>query len=196
MPIVNPPTPAETHSLVQEYLGQRLAMLFSMQYGVTGMISKPHQVYTIDIGAIAAGQMPRGLLAEVVFLCWRYLVFLDENRMAFADIVPTDSGFEYLATTVGPAVHGTVEALRVAEALDSTERDTFELRTLAVAPIGFTALWLHSANDWLLPIIPSPLGIEPYRAYAPNELIIPLKARVDTAIRSEQRLQAEEAAAR
>jgi hypothetical protein len=139
-------------------------------------LTHPQQVYPLGLDDLAAG---RGLAAARP-AGWRFLVVQDGTPVALAETVARADGSHAIGqVNYGPFVVGTDRAWRTVENLDLEPPD--ELRLLHVPALYLVALWLsHAADparDTLVPIAPTPSGIEPDRLYPAGDLIRTLAAR-------------------
>lgn len=137
----------------------------------------PHPVYVAGLAELAEGR----LLETARENGWRYLLIRGDQAVATATVGTGEGGaaMEFSHVTQGPFVEATVEGLRRAEALDEVASGDYELRLLDVPALYLRALWLHGENgegEMLIPLPPSPDGIEPYRAYSEPELVGALHA--------------------
>jgi hypothetical protein len=136
-------------------------------------LTYPQQVYLLGLDDIRAGRnlesaRPSG---------WRYLVQSPDGRaIAIAESVTDPRGGQVFAhLNYGPFVAGTAETLRVAE---RANLPSAEVRLLEVPALYLVALWLqHRDGATLIPIAPTPSGIEANRSYPTRELLDLLRKR-------------------
>lgn len=137
----------------------------------------PHQVFTLGLTDLVnaphlGAARPSG---------WRYLVEADNRVVAAAETNQQGAqkhAFAHL--NYGPFVGGTVDALAAAEPLAA--KSDYELRVLHVPALYVMALWLKPVNAGdgegiLIPLAPTPTGIESARAYPASELLVTLAQR-------------------
>jgi len=141
-------------------------------------LTKPHQVYTLGLDELRAGQV----LSAARPTSWRYLVERDARPVALGETQIRESGEHAFAQlNYGPFVPGTAEALGVAE--QYAARDDADVRFLHVPALYLQAVWLHGRSqtserdDTLVPVAPTPPGIEANRAYPVRELLGLLQER-------------------
>ena len=130
-------------------------------------------VYVIGLDDLRAG---RGLEAARLS-GWRYLVGVDSaaaERAPFAlaeTVVGPDGSHIFTHLNYGPFVAGTAAALRAAAELP--EDDVAQVRLLHIPALYFVALWLHrdGREAALMPVAPTPQGIDANRSYNAQELL-------------------------
>jgi hypothetical protein len=93
--------------------------------------------------------------------------------VASAETLASQGGGEQFSHfNSGPFVASTATALEAAEGLVEIRDGSYEMRLLHVPALYTMALWLHGdGNDVLVPLAPSPDGVEPNRAYPADELL-------------------------
>lgn len=172
MPIHTKQAPDGCEAMIRDALG---AMLRPGAPGPTETAA-PHPVYLAGLAELAEGR----LLDAARENGWRYLLISGDQAVATATVgTGQGTGMEFSHVTQGPFVEATVEGLRRAEALDEVASGDYELRLLDVPALYLRALWLHGQGgegEMLIPLPPSPDGIEPYRAYSEPELVGALHA--------------------
>lgn len=137
-------------------------------------VSPPHPVYVLEHGRIRQG----GHLDRARLTAWRYLLFVEEEAVAAAELALTDDGPEFGGLNTGPFVQATIDALLFAETLDEVGEADFELRLLRSPSLLFTALWLHGPRDLLIPLRRRPRilpNLVPGRAYSPGQVLDQLR---------------------
>jgi len=141
-------------------------------------LTKPHQVYTLGLDDLRAGQP----LSAARPTSWRYLVERDDRPVALGETHLKPSGEHAFAQlNYGPFVPGTAQALDVAE--QYVAQGDARIRFLHIPALYLQAVWLHSQSqasereDMLVPAAPTPPGIEANRAYPAGELLGLLQER-------------------
>lgn len=131
----------------------------------------PHPVFHLGLDALMAGAPA---LSSTRSTGWRYLLSQDDEVVASAETVADAAGgARFSHFNSGPFVASTSAALAAAEGLSEVEDGSFDLRLLHVPALHAMALWLHGDgdNDLLIPLAPSPAGVEANRAYPASELL-------------------------
>jgi len=146
--------------------------------GLAGALTRPHQVYTLGLNDLQAGQS----LSAARPTSWRYLVERDDRPVALGETAIRASGKHAFAhLNYGPFVRGTAEALGAAE--QYAAQGDADVRLLHIPALYLQALWLHSqsraseSEDILIPVAPITPGIEANPAYPARELLELLQER-------------------
>ncbi len=146
--------------------------------GRAGAPTRPHQVYTLGLDDLRTGQS----LSAARPTSWRYLVERDDRPVALGETqIRTSGEHAFAQLNYGPFVRGTAEALGVAE--QYAAQGDADVRLLHIPALYPQALWLHSqsraseSEDTLVPVAPTPPGIEANRAYPARELLDLLQER-------------------
>jgi hypothetical protein len=138
-------------------------------------ISRPHQVFFLGLDDLKDGRA----LPDARATGWRYVVSVGAEPIALAETVTRAQREHALAyINYGPFVAGTTEALPAAQA--AARASDAELRVLHIPALYVQALWLHTETeeeDTLIPIAPTPPGIEAIRPYSASELLGELRER-------------------
>ncbi len=144
-------------------------------------VTAPHEICTMGLDALR--QRPEQIDAQPT--AWRYMLEIDERVVASAETAMRPNGsHEFSHLNEGPFVMGTVRALSVAEAIGDSQ--DCQVRVLSVPALYFMSLWLSPANatsseaDVLIPIAPTPQGIEANRSYTASELLGILSERAQS----------------
>ena len=129
----------------------------------------PHVVYFVDFNNLTEGR----ILAAARPISWRYLLIDGNNVQSAVDVTIDDAGeigwFSHVDS--GPFVQSTVQGLEFAENLEAEQGVEFELRAISIPSVYLVALWLHGADDLLVPLAPAPVGFETERAYTEEEIV-------------------------
>jgi hypothetical protein len=170
-----PPIPEAAQSAVEAGLGQLVArpgyddvrMLARADVSALSL-SVPHDVYTVGLDDLAR---PDGL-AAAQRVGRRFLVLEGDNAVASAELGDPDAGTGFIATE-GPFVEETAAAVASAEQMPEVVAGDYELRLLRIPSAYLMALWLKDRlgeTDLLIPLAPTPPGLEPRVRYSPAEL--------------------------
>jgi hypothetical protein len=141
--------------------------------------TQAHPVFNLGLSELRGRA---GALRSTRSTGWRYLLRQEDQLVASAETVAEQGGgARFSHFNQGPFVASTAAALDVAESLDQTQDGEYEVRLLHVPALYTMALWLHGEGDAdiLIPLAPTPQGIEANRAYPADELLAVLaeKAR-------------------
>jgi hypothetical protein len=141
-------------------------------------IAAPYQSYSVGLTNLAAGE----LLSAVnlgIGGGWKYPVMHGTNAVGWAFVRADDkTGKAVKCAQLGESrlCNEMLESLRIAERLPQVKKQDFELRSLDMPWIFFSALWLHGKSDDI--IIPLPDNWGRWNAFQPfseNEVIKFLK---------------------
>lgn len=130
----------------------------------------PQPVYNLGLSDLVS----TAALGSARLTGWRYLLRQSGQIVASAETVTGEDGHEEFSHfNRGPFVASTAAALASAEGLIEMKDRAYELRMLHVPALYTMALWLHGdgSNDLLVPLAPSPDGVEANRAYPADELL-------------------------
>jgi hypothetical protein len=133
-------------------------------------LTVPHPVFNLGLSDLVS----TAALGSARLTGWRYLLRQSGQIVASAETVTGEEGREKFSHfNRGPFVASTAAALATAEGLVETKDRAYELRLLHVPALYTMALWLYGggSNDLLIPLVPSPDGIEANRAYPADELL-------------------------
>jgi hypothetical protein len=134
-------------------------------------------VFNLGLSDLTAG---RALAATGAPTSWRFLLRQDDRVVASAEALADQAGgARFSQFNRGPFVASTEAAVGLADGLAETRERPYELRLLHVPALYTMALWLHGDgdDDLLIPLSPSPVGIEADRAYPADELLAILADR-------------------
>ncbi|HEY4417054.1 MAG TPA: hypothetical protein VGO57_15295 [Verrucomicrobiae bacterium] len=120
-------------------------------------------------------------LASARSVGWQSLILQGKNPVAAVDFDSDTSGnaSKSKSYSQGAQVGSVAAALAVAEALPQVAAANYEPRLLQAPAINLLALWLHGAQDVLIPLDPAPGTFKPYVTYEPK-LFFELAAKLAT----------------
>lgn len=132
-------------------------------------VTSPHLVYSVDLNEVAEGR----ILSAARPTSWRYMLLDGESAQSAAELAIDDNGEVTWFSHVdeGPFVQATVAGVEFAERLEAELGADYELRLLSVPSVYLVAVWLHGADDLLIPLAPSPGSLESDRAYTEEQII-------------------------
>ena len=129
----------------------------------------PHVVYFVNFESLAAGR----IFADARPISWRYLLIDGNDVQSAVDVTIDDAGeigwFSHVDS--GPFVQSMVQGLEFAENLEAELGVEFELRAISIPSVYLVALWLHGAEDLLVPLSPTPNGLEAEGSYTEEEIV-------------------------
>jgi|SRR5215216_4866307 len=132
-------------------------------------IAAPHVVYFVDFYNFAEGR----IFSAARAISWRYLLIEGNSVQSAVDLTIDDAGdvgwFSHVDS--GPFVQSTVRGVEFAENFEAESGVEFELRAISIPSVYLVALWLHDADDFLVPLAPAPGGLETERAYTEEEIV-------------------------
>jgi hypothetical protein len=144
-------------------------------------IESPMRVFALAASALKKDKP----LGEAKHVAWRYTL-LDERRepIGFAELMIGVRGSLRLAQVGGAsAARSTHEALEAAEKSIVARTSTCEARLLRFPIAYLTAIWLVPATgkgeDSLVPVGPTPDGVQRHRSYTAVALFKAVKETVD-----------------
>jgi hypothetical protein len=175
MPVQFPQPPPQASAAVTDKL-QRLGQLPTTNSRALGGAApdgltptSPHETYVLGADAMLADNA----LDAATMTGWRYLLRDDGQLVASAETMVNGAGQHHFAAfNSGPYVAGTAEALQNAADLPQTRDQDMQARLLNIPALHLTALWLHGeSGDVLVPLAPTPPGVEADRDYPAAELL-------------------------
>lgn len=176
MPLIPSDLPSDVNQTVQAALQHFAALPESRLHALEGtkpaelQPTSPHAVFNLGLSDLTAGRA----LASAQSTGWRFLLRQGDQIVASAETVAnTAGGAQFSHFNSGPFVESTATAIATAAGLAQTKDMQYEQRLLHIPALYTMALWLHSNgdNDLLIPLAPTPDGIEPNRAYPAEELL-------------------------
>jgi hypothetical protein len=176
MPITQPEPPPGVRQAVDTALDQLAGTSGSLVHTLARdrpealSPTLPHPVFQLGLSDLTE----RGSVESARLTGWRYLLRQGDEIVATAETVVGRAGEQQFSqVTRGPFAVSTAAALEVAEALPEARERSYELRLLHVPALYAMALWLHDdgKNDRLIPLDPSPEGIESNRPYEADEFL-------------------------
>jgi hypothetical protein len=115
-------------------------------------IAKPYALYTFAIEDLLAGQP----MTNARLTAWQYLIVSGENVLALAEVSAVSAtGKDKLAFA---ALHPRSYAAAIADTIAAAEErpevaeGAYELRVLRAPCVSLLAMWLHGADDLVLPL--------------------------------------------
>lgn len=147
-------------------------------------LTVPHEVFILGLEALSEG---RGL-AGARSVGWRYLVADGDRIVGAAETTARGfgDGHEFASFSRDPINTEMAEAISALESRPTADDSEHELRLLRVPAAFSVNLWLHgSAEDYLVPVAPSPPNLEPAVLYQPDELLNILRRDVGNQPRDE-----------
>lgn len=128
----------------------------------------PHLTYFVGLHDVVQGRV----LSAARPTGWRYLLLDGETARAAVEVTVNDDGAveEFSHVDEGPFVESMVTGVMFAEEFEANRRGEYELRLLSVPSIYLIAIWLHGADDWLVPLDPVPGGLDTQTAYTEEEM--------------------------
>jgi hypothetical protein len=133
----------------------------------------PHPVYFVGIKSLTKGK----LLSAAVLRGWRYLL-LNENEPYAAtelNLNKRTGSLRFSHVNYGALLERTIDGLAFAEKLEPVNRSDYELRLLDMPDLYIVALWLHGAEDLIIPILLGSAEINTFTVYTESEFINLLK---------------------
>jgi hypothetical protein len=130
-------------------------------------LAVPHDVFTLGLDELARGAS----IQEAQRVGQRYLVVDGDTAISSAEVTPEGGGFQ---ANEGPFVAATAGAIEQAEQDPGLADGRYELRLLRIPALYLMALWLKDDDgdgDWVIPLAPAPLPLEPGRHYRPDEVM-------------------------
>jgi hypothetical protein len=137
----------------------------------------PHLVYFVGLDDVAQGRM----LSAARPTSWRYILLKGDNAYAAAEVTIDEDGkvgdFSYVDR--GPFAENIVAAVELAEITETARGGDYELRLLSVPALYLVALWLHGTDDLILPLAPTPGGLEAERVYTEEQVLSELEELIE-----------------
>ena len=133
-------------------------------------LTAPHRIFVLGLNDLLE---QRGL-ETARSVGWRYLVTRGSDVVGAAETAQDESGsgHPFASLSQGPAVPSSAEIISRVEARQSDDREAFELRLLRVPAVYSVNLWLHGeAEDFLVPVDPTPPHLEAGTFYTPGDLL-------------------------
>lgn len=128
----------------------------------------PHRVYVASV----EDAVNRETLQNARPAGWRYFVLRGEKTIATAQMSEGDderTSFSHI--NYGVLAESTAHAIEVAQALPDVKKRDYELGVLEVPALYLVVLWLKSTgSNILIPLEPSPRGLQANRPYTQREL--------------------------
>ncbi|MDQ3692091.1 MAG: hypothetical protein M3464_00485 [Chloroflexota bacterium] len=141
-------------------------------------LTVPHQVFVMRTSDLANGA---SIEDQARPFSWRHLV-QDSDRQTIASVeVTRDSSsgsFQFAQFEPGPFAKSTEAEIKTALALHVVQTGSYELRLLRIPALYAVALWLKDEGlgpDLLLPLAPTPLGVEADHVYTADQFLDALR---------------------
>jgi len=137
----------------------------------------PHLVYFVGLDDVAQSRM----LSAARPTSWRYILLKGDYAYAAAEVTINEDGelggFSHVDR--GPFAENIVAAVELAEITDTARGGDYELRLLSVPALYLVALWLHGADDLILPLAPAPGALEAERVYTEDQIFTELAELIE-----------------
>ncbi len=119
-------------------------------------VGKPYrEYYVVDLTNLVAGHLLRGTETH----SWRYLLMHGTNAIGAATLIEAPQGALKYNDVQRPFFpNAPLDALCAAEKLPQIKKQDYEVRSLGIAPLNFTAIWLHGRSDDILIPLPPTFG--------------------------------------
>lgn len=132
-------------------------------------VAVPHLVYFVGFNDVVEGRV----LSAARPTGWRYLLLDGDTARAAVEITVNDDGSVegFSHVDEGPFVESMVAGVTFAEEFEASRGGDYELRLLSVPSLYLIALWLHGADDLLVPLAPTPGGLDTQHAYTEEEIL-------------------------
>ena len=187
MPITHGQPNARHDQAVKNRLGSMAQQPAEQQNALAGaapdelQMEAPHEVYTLGLDQLTAGVD----LEKVVPSGWRYLLRQGGETVAVAQTRIDDGGQPVFSQfNSGPFVASTQDALgRAEEFAGGADSADLAPRLLHVPALHAMALWLHGADDAadvIMPLAPTPPGIDAGRRYSVSDYLSALREAAAT----------------
>ena len=140
-------------------------------------VAVPHQVYFVGFDDVVEGRV----LSASQPTGWRYLLLDGNTARAAVEIIANDDGAVegFSHVDEGPFVKSMVEGLTFAEEFEASRGGDYELRMVSIPSLYLIALWLHGADDVLVPLAPTPGGLDTQHAYTEEEILSSLSDLIE-----------------
>ena len=137
----------------------------------------PHLVYFVGLEDVAQGRM----LSAARPTSWRYILVKGDEACAAAEVTIAEDGHlgSFSHVDRGPFAQNIVAAVELAEITEAARGGDYELRLLSVPSLYLVALWLHGAEDLLLPLEPAPGDLETVHFYTQEQIFSELSELIE-----------------
>lgn len=133
-------------------------------------LADAHKIYIPDPQDVTSGS----LLASAKPATWRYFIMHGTNGVGLVELKAdetTEKPLKAVAIYQAPAAEMRI-ALQTAEKLPQAKKQDYEFRYLSMAPILFSAVWLHGeTNDIVIPLPETYGRYNAYQAYSEAEIV-------------------------
>jgi hypothetical protein len=137
-------------------------------------VAEPYrEYYVIDLRNLVAGHLLSGTETH----SWRYLLMHGTNAIGAATLIDNARGALKYNDVQRPFFpNAPPDVLRTAEKLPQIKKQDYEVRSLGIAPLNFTAVWLHGKSDDIIIPLPPTFGRwNAYQPYSESQMIKLLK---------------------
>jgi hypothetical protein len=137
-------------------------------------VAEPYrEYYVVDLRNLVAGHLLSGTETH----SWRYLLMHGTNAIGAATLIDDARGALKYNDVQRPFFpNAPPDALRTAEKLPQIKKQDYEVRSLGIAPLNFTAVWLHGKSDDIIIPLPPTFGrFDDYQPYSESQIIKVLK---------------------
>jgi hypothetical protein len=167
--ITYPKAPEGGKQIVEKYLAPELVRPLGITNVQDLTIADPFAEY-------AGGNLVSGeFLTESKLFTWHYLLMRGTNSVGSADLRAGEK-LKFVSLGKSHFDNPTLEGVRVADQLTQVKKQNYELRCLNVAPLFFSAIWLHSeSNDIIIPLPDRWKRWNAYQPYSESETVGILK---------------------
>lgn len=141
---------------------------FDVAGGAQGSLdfAGPHRVYVASID----DALKREMLKNARPAGWRYFVLRGEKMVATAQVSENERT-SFSNINYGALAESTARAIEIAQAHADVKKRDYDLAVLEVPALYLAVLWLKSTgSNILIPLEPSPRGVEANRPYTQREL--------------------------
>ena len=165
MPIIHPKAPEGGVELISRHVGKILQdhapfeALMKSAKAEDLSLAEPHQIYVVDLDAIAAGK----LLSAATLVGWRYLIVQGNDAVSEAEHSEPEAegAAEFLGLYKSRFANETLNAIHAVEGSPKLAKQDYELRYLKVPALYLAAIWLaREGKDLIVPLDPAPDGLK------------------------------------
>ena len=167
--ITYPKAPEGGKQIVEKYLDPQLLKPLGITNAEDLTIADPFAEY-------AGGNLVSGeFLTESKLFTWHYLLMHGTNAVGSAEL-RAGRNLKFVSLGKSHFDNLTLEGVGTAERLPQVKKQNYELRCLNVAPLFFSAIWLHSeSNEIIIPLPDRWKRWDAYRPYSESEMVGILK---------------------
>lgn len=145
-------------------------------------VAEPYrQYYVVSLTNLVAGH----LLAGTETRTWRYPLMHGTNAIGAATLIDDAHGalkYNSIQRPIFP--NAPLDALRAVEKLPRIKKQDYEVRGLGIAPLNFTAIWLHGKSDDIIIPLPPTFGrLKENQPYSESQIVKVLKKDAEDVIK-------------